>query len=180
MKKIANNNQLMFAMLFANGVTEEESYMAVFPECKILYTETIHDGKMTRVIPDMLEIRRRAKQYAGCLPVKTICGMLLRNEVEMNYSSIAHDKEGILKILWYTLGKLNTEVQKGNTGVAVSMKNIAHEIAVLDGHLKEETNTNNYFIGTIGVEQLEQKKLAILQKDTHELENSIEEKVLAT
>jgi hypothetical protein len=59
------------------------------------------------------------------------------------------------------------------------MKNIVHEIAVLDGHLKEETNTNNYFIGTLNVEQLQQKKMEVVQKDTQELDTIIEQAVLS-
>ncbi|MDR2415620.1 MAG: hypothetical protein LBD75_03270 [Candidatus Peribacteria bacterium] len=54
-----------------------------------------------------------------------------------------------------------------------------HEIAVLDGHLKEETNTNNYFIGTLNVEQLQQKKMEVVQKDTQELDTIIEQAVLS-
>ncbi|MDR2415621.1 MAG: hypothetical protein LBD75_03275 [Candidatus Peribacteria bacterium] len=51
--------------------------MAVFPECKTLYTKTeyVSVGKVNypREVPDLVEIGWRAKQYASCSKVKTVC-----------------------------------------------------------------------------------------------------------
>jgi hypothetical protein len=66
--------------------------------------------------------------------------MLLRNEIEITYKGMECTKEWLTKVLWHTLYKLDEEVARGKVYASNPLKNIAHEIAVLEWDVEDSNN----------------------------------------